>query len=72
MPQLSGPQFVERYLAKNPEPRIIYMTGYVDDETMRLELDEEVVLLRKPFGPADLARTVRAVLDARDAMVSPA
>ena len=69
MPQLSGPQLVERYLAKDPEPRIIYMTGFVDDETMRLELDEDVVLLRKPFGPADLARIVRAVLDARPATV---
>jgi CheY-like chemotaxis protein len=69
MPQLSGPQLVERYLAKDPEPKIVYMTGYVDDETMRLELDEDVVLLRKPFGPADLARTVRAVLDARPSMV---
>ena len=67
MPQLSGPQMVERYLARDPEPRIIYMTGYVDDQSMRLELDEEVVLLRKPFGPAQLARTVRGVLDARPA-----
>ncbi len=70
MPQLSGPQLVERYLAKDPEPRIMYMTGFVDDETMRLELDEEVVLLRKPFGPAELSRHVRAVLDSRPAMVA--
>ena len=63
MPQLSGPQLVERYLAKYPAPCIIYVTGYVDDETMRMELDEEVTLLRKPFSPLELARTVRAVLD---------
>ena len=72
MPQLSGPKLVERYLAKHPEPRIIYMTGYVDDETMRLELDEEVVLLRKPFGPVELARIVRTVLDSRPASMTPA
>ena len=65
MPQLSGPQLVERYLAKYPAPCIIYMTGYVDDETMRLELDEDVLLLRKPFGAADLARAVRSAIDMR-------
>ncbi|MEP6619344.1 MAG: ATP-binding protein [bacterium] len=70
MPQLTGPQLVERYLAKFAEPCIIYMTGYMDDETMRVELDEDVVLLRKPFSAADLARTVRTTLDARAALAS--
>jgi CheY-like chemotaxis protein len=65
MPQLSGPQLVERYLAKYPAPSIIYMTGYVDDETMQLELDDDVTLLRKPFSALDLARTIRTTLDAR-------
>ena len=65
MPQLSGPQLVERYLAKHPSTCIIYMTGYVDDSTMRLELDEDVVLIRKPFGAIGLARAVRSALDAR-------
>ncbi|MDB4913341.1 MAG: Blue-light-activated protein [Gemmatimonadetes bacterium] len=63
MPQLSGPQLVERYLAKYSPPVIIYMTGFVDDATMRLELDEDVVLLRKPFSALELARTVRSALD---------
>ena len=65
MPQLSGPQLVERYLAKYPAPSIIYMTGYIDDETMQLELDEDVMLLRKPFSALDLARAVRSALDLR-------
>ena len=65
MPQLSGPQLVERYTARYPSTCIIYMTGYVDDVTMRLELDEDVILLRKPFGAIDLARAVRSALDAR-------
>jgi signal transduction histidine kinase/ActR/RegA family two-component response regulator len=65
MPQLSGPQLVERYLARYPGPIVIYMTGFVDDATMRLELDEDVVLLRKPFTAQEMARAVRASLDAR-------
>ena len=70
MPQLSGPQLVERYLAKFPAVSIMYMTGYVDDLTMRLELDEDVILLRKPFGAGELARAVRSALDARRATVT--
>ena len=70
MPQLSGPQLVERYLAKYAAASVIYMTGYIDDETMQLELDDDVMLLRKPFSGLDLARAVRSALDARTAPLS--
>jgi signal transduction histidine kinase/ActR/RegA family two-component response regulator len=65
MPQLTGPQLVERFIAKYPAPIIVYMTGYVDDVTMQLELNEEALLLRKPFSASDLARVVRTSLDGR-------
>jgi signal transduction histidine kinase len=64
MPQLSGPQLAERIMAKFPAPCVIYMTGWVNDATMELELDTDVTLLRKPFTPLELARTVRGALDA--------
>ena len=64
MPQLTGPQLVERYIEKFPAPSIIYMTGFMDDATMRLELAEDVMLLRKPFNAIELARMVRSTLDA--------
>ena len=67
MPQLSGQQLVVRYIAKYPRPTIMYMTGVVDDATMRLEMDGDVILLRKPFTPYELARAVRTALDARNA-----
>jgi CheY-like chemotaxis protein len=63
MPQLSGPQLAERILARFPAPCVIYMTGWVNDATMELELDTDVTLLRKPFTPLELARTVRGALD---------
>jgi CheY-like chemotaxis protein len=63
MPQLSGPQLAERIMAKFPAPVVIYMTGWVNDATMELELDTDVTLLRKPFTPLELARTVRGALD---------
>jgi signal transduction histidine kinase/CheY-like chemotaxis protein len=67
MPQLSGPQLAERILAKQAAPCVIFMTGWVDDATMELELDADVTLLRKPFTPIALARAVRNALDATDA-----
>ena len=63
MPQLSGPQLAERIMAKFPAPCVIFMTGWVNDATMELELDADVTLLRKPFTPLELARTVRGALD---------
>jgi signal transduction histidine kinase len=63
MPQLSGQQLAERIMAKFPAPCVIYMTGWVNDATMELELDTDVTLLRKPFTPLELARTVRGALD---------
>jgi hypothetical protein len=41
------------------------MTGYLDDVTLQLELDEDVLLVRKPFSARDLARVVRSSLDGR-------
>ena len=65
MPQISGPQLAERYRAKHPNAAIVYMTGYVDDETLEIELNSDIPLLRKPFTPAELAQLVRSVLDTR-------
>jgi FixJ family two-component response regulator len=65
MPQLSGPQLAERLLARHPALCIVYMTGWVDDSVMRLELDTDVALVRKPFTSLELARAVRNALDQR-------
>ena len=67
MPQMSGPQLVERFVARFPAPIVVYMTGHVDDSITRLELDAEITLLRKPFTPGMLARTVHAALAQHDA-----
>jgi hypothetical protein len=41
------------------------MTGWVDDAIMKLELDADVALLRKPFTPASLGLLIRSALDQR-------
>ena len=65
MPQLSGPQVADRLRAHHPAMRVVYMTGWVNDATMKLELDADVSLLRKPFTPVGLALMVRSALDER-------
>jgi CheY-like chemotaxis protein len=60
MPDITGPQLVDRLLRINPELRVIYMSGYHGGE----ELKPGVVFLPKPFNPAGLSKAVREALDA--------
>ena len=60
MPDITGPQLVERLLGINPDLRVIYMSGYGNEELRQ----KGVAYLSKPFNPAGLAKTVREILDA--------
>jgi CheY-like chemotaxis protein len=64
MPQMSGPELAARLRSLRPEMRVLYMSGYTDDSVVRHGLaDPTMAFIQKPFSPAVLARTVRAVLD---------
>jgi CheY-like chemotaxis protein len=63
LPHLSGPQLAERVRAKHGDACVVYMTGWVDESIMRLELETDLALVRKPFTPLELARAVRNALD---------
>jgi signal transduction histidine kinase len=65
LPQLSGVQLAERIRSSHESVCVVYMTGWVDDSVMRLELETDVALVRKPFTPLELARAVRTALDQR-------
>ena len=48
---------------KAPVERVVYLSGYANDTTLRhQELDPSVPLLQKPFTSIALARTVRKAL----------
>jgi CheY-like chemotaxis protein len=65
MPHTSGPELAERLVTNGPIPRLLFMSGYVDGENVGAEIAElGAELLQKPFTPQQLARVVRAVLDA--------
>jgi signal transduction histidine kinase len=65
MPGINGSELVEKVLQARPGIRVLFMSGYTDDEVMRRGvIDGQTAFLQKPFTPDSLAHKVREVLDA--------
>lgn len=63
MPELNGPDLVERLRKTGYNGKVLFVSGYTDDAVERYRLVESGCnLLRKPFTPDDLAQRVREVL----------
>ncbi len=63
MPGMGGRELAVRLAALRPEMKVMYMSGYTEYASVRHgELDENAVMLTKPFTRSILARTVREVL----------
>jgi PAS domain S-box-containing protein len=64
MPKMNGRPLVEKLMETRGEMRVLFMSGYTDDEVMRRGvIDGRTAFLQKPFTPAQFARKVREVLD---------
>jgi YesN/AraC family two-component response regulator len=64
MPEMNGSRLVEKVLEARPGIRVLFMSGYTDDEVMRRGvIDGQTAFLQKPFTPDLLAHKVREVLD---------
>ena len=64
MPEMSGTALVERLVLIVPDIRVLFMSGYTDDEVVRRGIfDRRAAFLQKPFTPDQLAFKVREVLD---------
>lgn len=64
MPDIQSRQLVETVLEHALIPRVLYMSGYTEDETLLRGLGApDAALLQKPFTPEALARAVRTALD---------
>jgi signal transduction histidine kinase/ActR/RegA family two-component response regulator len=73
MPHMNGRELGERLLALRPDLRVLYMSGYTDDAVIDRGLPESSMpFLPKPFAPVDLARKVRDVLQAAEAVPAKA
>jgi PAS domain S-box-containing protein len=63
MPGLSGPDLAEQLTRVVPGMRVLYTSGYTEDATRRLGVNEGLALLAKPFLPVDLLHKVRETLE---------
>ena len=64
MPEMNGSQLVAKVLEARPGIRVLFMSGYTDDEVVRRGvIDGQTAFLQKPFTPDLLAQKVRQVLD---------
>jgi two-component system cell cycle sensor histidine kinase/response regulator CckA len=64
MPGLNARVMVDRIRNRWPAVRVLFMSGYHDDDVMLHKLaNAEVDFLQKPFLPYELAEKVRLVLE---------
>jgi two-component system cell cycle sensor histidine kinase/response regulator CckA len=64
MPQMSGPEFVERIAPVRPEAKVLYMSAHILDTLVyRRIIEQGSPFLEKPFTRVALMRKVREVLD---------
>jgi CheY-like chemotaxis protein len=64
MPQMGGRELAERLAADCPDLRMLFTSGYTDDEIVRHEvIKEETNFIQKPFTFDALAHKVRECLD---------
>ena len=60
MPGMSGPELVRLVRARWARIRVLYMSGYADDEIK--DLDHDAGFLQKPFTPSELTAKIAEVL----------
>lgn len=65
MPGLSGPEAARQILRSRPELKVLFMTGYTEDD--RIPPD----ILRKPFSARTAAEKIRAMLDSTNPETLP-
>jgi two-component system cell cycle sensor histidine kinase/response regulator CckA len=70
MPGLSGPELATRIVARRPEIRVLFMSGFANRLSAEFGAPDGVSILHKPFTPESLARTVRERLDAPEGPLS--
>jgi PAS domain S-box-containing protein len=73
MPEMSGVTLAGELRERRPDIRVLFMSGYTPEEILRRGAgDPGLALLQKPFAGEELARVVRATLDAPTETTAPA
>ncbi|MDB4893216.1 MAG: sensor protein [Gemmatimonadetes bacterium] len=64
MPGMPGPTMVEELRRRDPDVRVLFMSGHTEEIIRDGLLDPSTPFLAKPFTPTQLAQKVREALDA--------
>lgn len=65
MPKMGGRELAQRVAVLRPEIRVLFVSGYTGDSLILP--GPHAAFLEKPFGPADLIKKVREMLDQKPA-----
>lgn len=63
MPDISGPDLVRLAKQRWSDIRVLYMSGYGDDDLK--DLDRDAGFIQKPFTPTELMTKIKEVLGTR-------
>jgi two-component system cell cycle sensor histidine kinase/response regulator CckA len=66
MPEMGAGQLVDELLGKRPQLKVLYISGYTDDEVMRRGITRSgaaAAFIHKPFTSVELMQKVREVLE---------
>lgn len=72
MPDMSGPDLAERIRANRPDAKVLFMSGCVDSEVVRIKvLERGLEFLAKPFTPDGLLEVVERALNCPALLAAP-
>ena len=64
MPGIRGPELVEELIVRSPNLRVLYMSGYTDDDISRWGLQPGMAFIHKPFTSEGFTEAINEVLAA--------
>jgi two-component system cell cycle sensor histidine kinase/response regulator CckA len=68
MPEMGGGELAEKLMARRPDLKVLYISGYTNDEVLRRGIQGAPAgFLHKPFTADDFMRRVREVLEGASA-----
>ena len=64
MPEMSGRTLTRRLTQRHPDLKVLYMSGYSDEDIAQHGVFEAgIAFIKKPFTPSVLTKKLREVLD---------
>src|ERR1700674_425995 len=63
MPKMRGTELAQKLNARFPSLRVVYMSGYLEQDTCSWEILEKAIVLQKPFSRDTLIRQIREALE---------